>query len=356
MVLVPDQEDPDSYAQKYGSTQLQNYLKENEEGFVSYKKRTLNLGKTEELDPIRKTEVLTDIVRSIALVQDPIEQQEYIRETASLLRMREDVLMQTLAKTIADRKRQAWKEEQREIARAQAAQAAQQVQPGQPNGQPGASLPPQEPTDEELDALYPTPEAATAPTQVLPDLRPAETQERKIATLLINYGNVEVPQEGVDDKGTPITYTCTVAQAIVAEIAGDELTFDNPVYQQIFELFRQAVDNKQAMPDANLFVTTDDTLLRNTALELMINKYNISKLWQERKSISIPSLEHNLRADMEESILSFKLKKLERMLENYRFQIEETNNDDDKLILMAKLNDLTILRNSICNKLNRVIV
>ena len=85
MVLFPDQEDPDSYAQKYGSTQLQTYLKEHEEGFVAYKKRTLNLGDNEILDPIRKTEVLTDMVRSIALVQNPIEQQEYIRETADIV-------------------------------------------------------------------------------------------------------------------------------------------------------------------------------------------------------------------------------------------------------------------------------
>ena len=351
MVLFPDQEDPDSYAQKYGSTQLQTYLKEHEEGFVAYKKRTLNLGDNEILDPIRKTEVLTDMVRSIALVQNPIEQQEYIRETASMLRMREDVLMQTLAKAIADMKRQAWKEEQREQARAQAAQS------NPTDGQPGgAAPPPLEPTDDELDALYPTPEAATAPAQVLPDLRPAETQERKIVTLLINYGNAEVPQEGVDEKGNPTTFTCTVAQAIVAEIAGDELTFDNPVYQQIFDLYHQAIDNHQALPDANLFVTSDDTLLRNTALELMINKYNISKLWLERKSISIPTPEHNLRTDMEESILTFKQKKLDRQLENNSYQIRECKNDDDMLILIAERENMLSLRKAICERLHRVIV
>ena len=347
MVLFPDQEDPDSYAQKYGSTQLQEYLRTHEEDFVAYKTEALGLKNGEELDPIRKTEVLTEMVKSIALVQDPIEQQGYIKETASLLRMREEALMQTLAKTIANMKRQAWKEEQREQARTQAALTATQGQP--------SDIPP-EPTDELQPPPFPIPESATAPAQVLPDLRPAETQEQKIITLLLNFGNHEVPQEGIDDKGNTTTFTCTVAQAIVAEIADDELTFDNPIYQQIFDLFHQSVDSGQPLPDANFFVMSSDQLLRNTALELMINKYSISKLWLEKKSISIPTPEHNLRTDMEESILTFKQKKLDRRLENNSYQIRECKNDDDMMILMAEREKMLSLRKTICERLHRVIV
>ena len=88
----------------------------------------------------------------------------------------------------------------------------------------------------------------------------------------------------------------------------------------------------------------------------MINKYNISKLWLERKSISIPTPEHNLRTDMEESILTFKQKKLDRQLENNSYQIRECKNDDDMLILIAERENMLSLRKAICERLHRVIV
>ena len=98
VVLFPDGEDPDSYAQKYGSTKLQEYLKENESNFILFKTKVL--AQDIKGDPIRKAEVLGDIVRTIALVPDLMERTEYVTQCASLLHVPEETLQSELAKTL----------------------------------------------------------------------------------------------------------------------------------------------------------------------------------------------------------------------------------------------------------------
>ena len=111
VVLFPDGEDPDSYAQKYGSTQLQEYLRDHEENFVQFKTRVL-LDDVQN-DPIRKAEVLKEMVHTIALVPDMLERQEYVKQTAFRLKMSESILTQELAKTMASNAQKAWKEAER---------------------------------------------------------------------------------------------------------------------------------------------------------------------------------------------------------------------------------------------------
>ncbi len=337
VVLFPDGEDPDSYAQKYGSTQLQEYLRDHEENFVKFKTRVL-LDDVQK-DPIRKAEVLKEIVRTIALVPDLLERQEYVKQTAFRLKMSENILTQELAKTMASNAQKAWKEAERKTG-----------DPAQTAPQPDAAAPADEPADE---PSQPIPQPLPEPTTTY---NPSEAQEKQLVSLLLNYGNKEVMQDGIDEEGKPATIFMRVAEIIVAELIENELTFDNPVYQQIFNLYRTAVEEDQPLPDANLFATSNDRLLQRTALTLMINSYDISPLWLERKNISVPTIERNLRTDLEQSILTFKQKKIERRLEQISYELRSCSNDDDTTILMAQFKQLTDLRKTICDKLNRVVV
>lgn len=351
VVLFPDGEDPDSYAQKYGSTQLQEYLSTHEENFVKFKTRVL-LDDVQS-DPIRKTEVLKEIVHTIALVPDMLERQEYISETAFRLRMSEQVLTQELAKTMASNAQKAWKEENRRQ------QHAQQAAGGQPtaNSQPSASgpgIPP--PLMPEADDYEPSPFAktATAPPQILPTQYSAEAQEKHLISLLLNHGGKKVFIEILNENNEPEEIAATIAEVIVDEVSGDDLTFDNPVYQSIFTLFREAVDSQRPLPDANLFAMHEDNMLRNTALSLMINSYSISEQWYKKKHIAVPQIETHLKEDLEQSILSFKQKKIDQKLEANSYQLRESKNEDDIMILMAERQQLTELRKAVCEKLNRV--
>ena len=335
VVLFPDGEDPDSYAQKYGSTQLQTYLHDHEENFVKFKTRVL----LEDIqnDPIRKAEVLKEIVNTIALVPDMIERQEYVAQTAFKLKMPEQVLAQELARTMSSNTLKAWKEEAKQ--QQQANPTGQQVQASEGDYMP--------------EEIGPIP---IAPPQILPNEHPAEYQEKQLISLLVRFGSKELPQELLDDNDNKVLVNCSVADIIVSEITEDELTFDNPTYQKIFDLYKEAITNNTELPDANFFAMHKDQTIHNTALSLMMDTHSVSKEWRKRYSIIVPSIEDHLQTDMEESILSFKQKKLDKLLENNKFQLRECTNDDDSILLMSERKQLVELRQKVCEQLRRIVI
>lgn len=347
VVLFPDGEDPDSYAQKYGSTQLQEYLQNHEENFVEFKTHVLM--DDIQNDPIRKTEVLKEIVSTIALVPDMIERQEYISLTAYKFQMSEQVLNQQLTQTIANNMAKAFKEENKR----QAQNASDTPTP--PATPESAPAPVNMPAINEYSSNI-LPSGYTAPTQYLPSERPAEPQEKQLIKLLLNHGTKEIPQEFQDENGNSTTVNTRVAEVIVYEIIESGSTFDNPVYQQIFQLYKTAIDEQQPLPDANFFAVHNDSLIRNTALTLMLNTYTVSNLWQERKNISIPSLDTHLLSDVTESLLTFKQKKCEQMMQQNSYALRQCKDEEEMMVLLAKQQQLNKLHLKICNELNRVVV
>ena len=372
VVLFPDGEDPDSYAQKYGSTQLQDYLRDHEENFVQFKTRVLL--EDVESDPIRKAEVLKEMVRTIALVPDMLERQEYVKQTAARLRTSETILTQELAKTMAANAQKAWKEQQRnEQQPTPPAGQPQPPAPGQPS--PGnADATPIPPSadqysivtglneDSSPTSLQITSQERTANDAILNDPTAsrggagAEAQERHLVRLLITSGNKMILQEGIDDEGNPCPIELPLAEVVVEELSTNDLSFSNPVYQQIYTLYRDAVESGQPLPDANLFAQHPDGILRNTALTLMLTQYQISDQWRDKKHILVPSPETHLRRDLEETILTFKQKKVEHELEQNAFQIRSCTNPDDTVILMAQRKQLIQTWQAVCQKLGRVVV
>jgi hypothetical protein len=200
------------------------------------------------------------------------------------------------------------------------------------------------------------PSGYTAPTQYLPSERPAEPQEKQLIKLLLNHGAKEIPQEFQDENGNSTTVNTRVAEVIVYEIIESGSTFDNPVYQQIFQLYKTAIDEQQPLPDANFFAVHNDSLIRNTALTLMLNTYTVSNLWQERKNISIPSLDTHLLSDVTESLLTFKQKKCEQMMQQNSYALRQCKDEEEMMVLLAKQQQLNNLHLKICNELNRVVV
>ena len=372
VVLFPDGEDPDSYAQKYGSTQLQDYLRDHEENFVQFKTRVLL--EDVESDPIRKAEVLKEMVRTIALVPDMLERQEYVKQTAARLRTSETILTQELAKTMAANAQKAWKEQQRnEQQPTPPACQPQPLAPGQPS--PGnADATPTPPSadqysivpglneDSSPTSLQITSQERTANDAILNDPTAsrggagAEAQERHLVRLLITSGNKMILQEGIDDEGNPCPIELPLAEVVVDELSTNDLSFSNPVYQQIYTLYRDAVESGQPLPDANLFAQHPDSILRNTALTLMLTQYQISDQWRDKKHILVPSPETHLRRDLEETILTFKQKKVEHELEQNAFQIRSCTDPDDTVILMAQRKQLIQTWQAVCQKLGRVVV
>ena len=334
-VLFPDEEDPDSYAQKYGSTKLQEYLATHEENFLLYRMRLVN----EEIkrDPIRKAELEKEIIGTIALVPDTLERNEYVKQCAHLFGVTEETLMRELGRTMSNNVQKAWKEAEQEVARQQHNAEADASQPTQSEQQPEvASQPLLDRIDDKLSQC--------------------EAQEQKIISLLVNSGAKEVQQPFTDEAGNPVVCSYKVSELIVSELKADDLHFDNALYQQIFDLYDQCVTEGTPLPDANYFAQSQDVVLRNKALSLMIDPYKISELW-EKKGIYVAKPENRLFEDVRESIYNFKSKKLRLRMEEIDRLLKQESSMEEQMLLIAEKCELKKIQVKIEHEiLNRVIV
>jgi DNA primase len=329
VAFFPDGEDPDSYAQKYGSTQLQEFLSTHEENFVSYRLRQL----TDEVkrDPIRKAEAVKEVLQTIALVPDLLERSEYISLCASKFGMPETTLQGQLAQIMAVNARKAFEEQKKK------------EETGQDNNiESVAEQSPQV--------------TVTAPRQaVFEDVNPDETQERELISLLVNNGKTEVNMNYTDPQAA--AQMNTVQRWIVDDIEGDGLHFENPLYQSVFDIFADHCKQGDYI-DGHYLMLDDNIELRTLASSLMLeNSYQLSEHWKE-KHIYIPTIEENLARDVDESILLFKQKKLERMIADNARQIQEmvdSHDETDMLLLLEEKKKMDAMRQEIGKLLNRVI-
>ena len=326
-VLFPDGEDPDSYAQKYGSTALQEYLATHEDNFVMFKTRVLLDGVKN--DPIRKAELVKETVDTIALVPDLIERTEYIAQCAHLLDIPEEALASELAKAVNRNRLKSYEEEKKEQ-NAQSDQNTQSIQNTQ---------------------NVPTPQPTPEPPATIS--LPVDPSERHLIQLLLNHGNQTLSQFVTADDGTPQEYTYTVAQAIVSDLQQDELSFVDPLCQRIFNYYATTLSHGE-VPDASYFITVDDEALRSFAISLMLDTFRISDTWRQ-KQVFVPSLEDNIQADLTETILSFKLKCInDRIADNAR-RFREAKGEDAVMTLLVEKKQLIEIRRQIGQALHRVI-
>ena len=318
MVLFPDGEDPDSYAQKYGSEQLQKYLTEHEENFLLYRMRLV--GDEIKHDPIRKAELENTIIHSIALVPDPLERSAYITQCASLFNVAEQTLTTLVAK---------------QIAHLRSAPATSTVTQVQPSAAPA--------TDSQTAAEPNAPESAA--TQSQPSLVPqgdVQLPEKQLVSLLVCHGS-ETIAEG------------RVADLVVREIKADELCFNHPVLQRIFDLYDRTIQANEALPDANYFARCDDVALRSMALGMLMQGYQLSEGWVKRK-IYIPSVQKQLPQEVLETVLGFKAYKLEQRMREVDEKLKNCTDELDTLQLLAEKKALKELHIAISNgALHRVI-
>lgn len=342
VVLFPDGEDPDSFAQKYGSQRLQDFLAEHEENFVLFKARVLQ--DEVKRDPIKKTEAVRQIVDIIACVPDLVERQEYISICASKMNMPEQVLQTELVKAMGNLRREEERQrEQRARGNEAVASGAMVAPEGVGVEQMGVDEPPM---------MEPDPEDLRPVAVVHPD----EIQERKIISLLLNYGQEMIEETEVAEDGTEVTDSYHVAAVLAGAILGDNLRFDNPMYQRIFDIFVEQLDQESVI-DGRFFVEHPDEELRDVATTMMVDEYHVSELWVTKR-VYVPKPESRVKKDVDESLLSFKERKLIHKMEENARRIKEAaqvNDQDELLILLNEKLNLDMIHRRICQSLSRVI-
>lgn len=335
VVLFPDGEDPDSYTRKYGSEAIQNYVTTQATNFIVFKTKIL-LEDTKG-DPIKKAELIKDIVETIALVPEIIERNIYVKECASILDVSEQTLATELAKRIYNNRK---KQGEKELAQQQADNATTPNTGEEATTQPDSPIVDMEKVKRELlDSMF-------SKTEI--------PQEQKIISLLLNYGDVVLKTNVTDDEGNTQEEEYYVAAQVVGDIITDELGFKNPLYQEIFDIYKNKILEGEIINSSYFFDLNRDDIT-NMVASMLLNPYNVSDNWFTKYHIYVPSYQENLEKDIKQSLLRFKQLKLEDKIRELSEQLKQNLSDDDMMITLYKIESLKKIKQMICQELSQII-
>jgi DNA primase len=313
IVQFPQGEDPDSFAQQHTSSELAEFLANAQKDFIGFK--TQMLAQDAGNDPVRRAEMVRNIVDTIALIPDAIKRNAFLQATSQQLDMPEQVLHNEINK-LRQKKFQS------------------------------------------DDRFVPPPEDLFAPPKAEKqevDSKPSnlELQERNVIRLLLNYGNENILlslskmiELEAEERENEESYN--VSAFIIDEILVDEIKFINPVFQQIFDIYVEALD-REDLPDEAFFINHENDEVRRVSIDLLAEKYELSHNWKEKHQI-------NVAAENDMDILAGTVVSAVYVLKSSGLEVQEkkinevlkTNPEDFQDLLVQ----LKIIKNAI-NLLNR---
>lgn len=296
--LLPDGDDPDSFARKHNATEYQAYINDHEVDFIRFKTDLLieEAGK----DPIKKANLITSIVKSISVIPDSITRNVYIRECSEMLRMEERVLVNAVGKLKEQADENRKKEEQRKEYRARLQaeqQATQQAAVSTPPADAevsgalaslsGADAPMESPLPGE--ELPPMPEEGSSEPSYSPvpveddyvSFIPSEGNEEKLfykqevdlMRMLIRYGE-KVMCMSEDEEGNEIPVT--VAEYIAEGLHNDSLGFHIALHRRVLNECVAHIHDSGFCAE-RYFVSHLDPEVSKLAAEMASDRYVLSK-------------------------------------------------------------------------------
>ena len=307
VLLLPAGEDPDSFARKHTASDFQAYIKEHETDFIRFKTQLL-LDK--ENDPLKRSEAINSIVRSISVIPNQILRDTYIHDSMSYLNINERTLINTMNRMIREDKNQEQKAQIREAER-----------------QPAMPLPSLEPA---------TP------------LQQATKVEQMLIQLVIRYGEQIIFDHVEDHDGNLIDLT--LAQYIHYTLSADGLYFHTPLYNQILD---EAVAHagKEGFMAEPYFVHHHDIGISQLAVDMSTDKFRLSESQQMKETVE------TLRQRVIHLILDFRMDYVEQKLKDLQKEIAQAVSDHDRMMkLLEEFKDLQMIRNALAQQLGNNII
>ncbi len=324
IVLLPDGDDPDTFARSRSTAEVQAYIRDHEQDFLDFKAHLLIADA--QGDPIRKAALISDMVQSIAQIPDAIRRSVYIKECARTMDIDEQILIGEVARkrlsSTGDR-------ETDEFVRRQTARRRDE--------QPPAAEPP---------AAYA--EKVEAGSGV-------PTLERELAKDLLKYGH-----RSFDFKEGPNLVPCNVAEVIFGELDEDNLRFTDPRCDRILETYREQwhlLGTGVEVP-VHHFLNHPDPEVCNLSVDLLTSDDNYvpSELWR-RKEVHVESDEEMLAVGVPKAVTLYKSKVIERLIEAERVKLQNDSLPEEELLeIMKRLSHLNTIKVTIANKLQRLIL
>jgi DNA primase len=321
IVVLPEGEDPDTFAQKNNASDVLKFLQENEMDYILFKTNYFLEGTKK--DPIKKAHLISDIVSTIAIIPDMIKRAVYIKECAGILETDEEIFYSQINKL---RKGRLEKELER--------QSKNSVQ-------------------QETSVVIPSTNGSdTVYTQ---NIHAFEAEERNIIRFIVRYGEkimCEVENE-IPENGLHTTGPITVIEYIHREFQEDELSFLTPLYQQ---MFTEACESQllSSFNAERFFVYHSNPEFSRIASDLLADPYQESKIHSKYKKVE-PESERLLEL-VPRVVLDFKFKVISLKIEELKESLKLEKDPEKILSLMQEINQMQQVSRALAQQLGERII
>ncbi|MDQ3192843.1 MAG: DNA primase [Bacteroidota bacterium] len=318
VVLFPDGEDPDSYAKKNSPEKLKEFIENSGQDFINFKSNLLL--KDAQNDPIKRAELIKEIIQTIALIPDAIIRSVYVKESSSILGVAEQTLINELNKI---RRKQINKD---------SGEPALEENPGVKQ-----SISEQKQIQEENTATF------------------CAHQEKDVIRILLNYGACSVEMEEKDENEKPIVSISSVAKMIIDEIEIDSIEFETVEYQKIYNLFKEEFNKEQKVPEPAVFTFNPDTAVSLASINLLSLEYELSDGWKKHQ-IFVVDEQEKLQRLVHGAIYALKIKKITQMLEKNKQAFRKDMSEGETTILLNERSGLLNIQKVLSVQLGRIII
>ena len=306
ILLLPDDDDPDSFARKHTAEDFRKYIEENQTDFIQFK---TDLLLKNERDPQKRSEGINSIVASIATIPNQTLRDIYLHDCAERIGINEATLINQMNQYIRQ----------------------QRGLPGQrPDDNPGTRQQPLPPTPQQQQKM----------------------QESKVEAMIvrevIKWGDVVIFDNVQDDEGN--TFSFNVAQYVHYNLTADDLQMQNPIYNRII-----AEANEQSTHDGfkaePYFVHHPDIDVSRVAMQLTAEHFVLSESQQVKVTPD------TIRRNVMHLLLDFRLDIVAQRMKDLKAQIAGAGNDRQRLLeLMAQFKDCQLIRNQLAKQVGHDVI
>lgn len=338
VVVLPPEDDPDTFAQNNDSSYVLQYLAEKEQDYIIFK--TNYLLKEANGDPIKKAQTITEIAQTISVIPDQVKRSVYVSECAKLLGVEENLLYTTIAQ----------KQWTNTVSTANTSSPISDIQqvPVPPTDHPNSG-----------ETSNPNTQVTTISSPVArAEATLSDRAEKEIIYYLVRYGEVLLPP--VEKEGKSFQFH--VATFIKNELDMDDLSLSNPLYDRMLNEYLSAFSSSQVSAQ-QFFLRNQDTQMVEVATDVLSDRYQLSRMFDKKCSdnkVKAKKLDNEeaerLGVDVPRVMLNYKYSWVEREMNNCLQSLRQTEDDEEKKSLLTRFNSLHVIKVTLAKFLGERII
>lgn len=319
VVLLPEEDDPDSFARKHSSEEVKEYIRTHEEDFIRFKTRLLMKDAGE--DPLRKAELINDIVQSISEIPDSVIRSVFIKDCARTMDISEQILVDEVG-----RKRMStnYDSQTSEFVRAMQQRQRQEIR--------------------EIEQLA-SGKGVAAGSDI-------NELEKVIVKYLVEYGHLDFEfKEGRN------RVKLNVAETIFGDLDNDGIVLCNEHYRTIYECYKENYTTPGEAVPSHIFLNHPDPEVCNIAVDILLPNQNhiISELWRKH-DVYIDTELDKLSEIIPRIIMLYKTVTIQNIISELKTKLADENmSEEEQVLIMEKIAGLNKVRTKMSKNISRLI-